>query len=596
MRPLSSRNQLIRWTLCFSLSLLICFGLSEQNILAQAPKSITFKVLDQPIAPINDRLFGHLLERASWGEPGPEIALQAGTGQIEPAAVELMQQMNIPLMRFPGGTDVDYTDWRDLISNVPGRANNGSERPVTIGHSGKKITNRFGLDEYFQLRDILSTATKQTETILVANFLDAVSGKVPLKEAALNAAGLVAYTNAPAGASLPKGMPDWPAIRAKNGHPEPYKVEYLQIGNELWIRRFQQQVQEGTGLKQPAALAQWYLKCLKAYIAAIDSVDPNISLILDGTMGQGIEKMVLADPNIRSRVKYVTFHDYAPGPIDGVKYKGEAIPNSLLLDTDWWKAWVAMPGQFSPAGVNVALGDRLQFARSLGYKVVVTEWNWNGWGMEALDLPPETDWRLASGLGTAGFLNGLMRQGNDIEIACQSLLIGANWDITSIRVDPKKQSPPYLLPQGQMTLFYSNHHGSRLLSLESSNVPSYPQPYSMGWIKRPEYNIATIDLVATADERMIYLHAINRAQAQDLPIEIDLTDFPKLGQSAVRYLFTDRQSTNWFAALWRWIKSLWSGSNQTIGEISSHTFPVQSQTFTVTLPKQSVSIFAVPRA
>ncbi len=595
MRPFLFRKRLVYWIICFGLSLLTCFGLGAQNISAQALKPIAFKVLDQPIAPVNDRLFGHLLERASWGEPGPEVALQPGTGQIEPAAVDLMQKMDIPVMRFPGGTDVDYTDWRDLISNVPGRSNEGAERPVTIGHSGKEITNRFGLDEYFQLRDVLSTETKQTETILVVNFLDAVSGKVPLSEAALNAAGIIAYTNAPAGTLLPEGMPDWPAIRAKNGHPEPYKVEYLQIGNELWIQRFQQRVQEGTGLKQPAALAQWYLKCLKAYIEAIDSVDPSISLILDGTMGQAIEKTVLADPEIRSRVKYVTFHDYAPGLIDGVKYKGESIPNSLLIDSDWWKAWVAMPGRFSPEGVNVALGDRLQFTRSLGYKVVVTEWNWNGWGMEALDLSPDTNWRLASGLGTAGFLNGLMRQGNDIEMACQSLLIGANWDITSIRVDPTNKSLPYLLPQGQMTLFYSNHHGSRLLNLESANVPNYPQPYSMGWVKRPENNIATIDLVATADDQMIYLHAINRAQNKDLPIELDLTDFPKLGRSAVHHLFTEQKNTNWLTSLWNWIKSLWSDSNQAIGKISSHPFQVQDQAFTVTLPKQSVSIFTIPR-
>ena len=46
-------------------------------------------------------------------------------------------------------------------------------------------------------------------------------------------AGLVAYCNAPLGAKLPKGMPDWPAVRAKNGHPEPYNVRIWEIGNEV---------------------------------------------------------------------------------------------------------------------------------------------------------------------------------------------------------------------------------------------------------------------------------------------------------------------------------------------------------------------------
>lgn len=108
------------------------------------------------MAQVNQRLFGHFLERASWGEPGPEGSLQQGTRQIQPDAVELMKQMQIPLLRFPGGTDVDYVDWRDLISNVPGRS---PERPVTIGHSGQAITNQFGLDEYFQLRDLVMQKT-----------------------------------------------------------------------------------------------------------------------------------------------------------------------------------------------------------------------------------------------------------------------------------------------------------------------------------------------------------------------------------------------------------------------------------------------------
>lgn len=573
-------KRLVILCLFFCLSWVFCLGLGA----SQRPVNPSqFKVLAEPAASIDDRLFGHFLERASWGEPGPEIALQPGTRQIYPEAIELMRDMNIPIIRFPGGTDIDYIDWRDLISNVPGR---GPERPVTTGNLGDEITNNFGLDEYFQLRDAIGAGNKSPETILVANFLDAVSAKVPLEESALNAAGLIAYTNAAVGARLPAGMPDWPAVREMNGHPEPYGVEYLQIGNEPWIPKFREQVQAGTRLTEPSELAEWYLICLKAYIEAIDAVDPTVTLILDGVMGDGIERIVLADPTVRSRVKYATFHTYAPGPINRVKRDGVSIPSRQLTNTDWWKAWVAMPGRFSKAGVNIAVGNRLDFVRSLGYKVAVTEWNWNGWGFSHLESEP-TQWRLASGIGTAGFLHGLMRQANDIELACQSLLIGANWHITSIRVDPDGDVPPYRLPQGQMTSFYSNHHGSRLLNVESANLPYYSQPFSVGWFNPPDHDIATIDLVATADEHRLYIHAINRSKDEDLPIDINLSAFPSVSKSAVQHLFIEQRH------------GLFPGKDspsQEVTEITSRSFFLQGLSATVTLPKQSVSILEIPRS
>jgi hypothetical protein len=36
-------------------------------------------------------------------------------------------------------------------------------------------------------------------------------------------------------ARLPEGMEDWPAIRARNGREKPWKVPYIQVGNETWL-------------------------------------------------------------------------------------------------------------------------------------------------------------------------------------------------------------------------------------------------------------------------------------------------------------------------------------------------------------------------
>ncbi|WP_404783288.1 hypothetical protein [Altericista sp. CCNU0014] len=464
-------------------------------------------------------------------------------------------------------------NWQDLIDNAPGR---GQNRPESVGHTGQSIANRFGLDEYFQLRDDLGN-----QTILVVNFLDAISQKVPLAEAARKAAGLVAYANAPLGKPLPESMPNWPEIRARNGHPRPFGADYIQIGNEWWA--YLDKARVDGNLKDPSALADWFLTCLRTYIREIRAVDPDVQLIVDGRIGQSIEAIVLADPEVRAQVKFAALHLYAPGPMENLQRNGQPFAFKNLSDEDWWKAWAAMPGVFSAAGENIALGQGTDLARSLGYRVAVTEWNWNGWTTAQTNPKPNMSWSLASGIGTAGFLNGLMRSGDRIAIACQSMLVGANWNITSIRIDPEAKAPPYFLPQGQMTMFYSQHHGRHRLAVTSGTLPRYNQPFSMGWSQRPSYPVADIDLVATVDDRAVYVHAINRSFATDYPITLNLEALQNLTETATHYVWS-RRSRAW----------PFQPVPPEIGQITAQVKPLSRRQLSVTLPKQSASIIEIP--
>ncbi len=69
-----------------------------------------FVVHGQVLHQLDRRLFGHFLERASFGEWGPESALVPGTRKLQPSVLQRMKEMRIPIIRFPGGTDVDYMD------------------------------------------------------------------------------------------------------------------------------------------------------------------------------------------------------------------------------------------------------------------------------------------------------------------------------------------------------------------------------------------------------------------------------------------------------------------------------------------------------
>jgi alpha-N-arabinofuranosidase len=462
---------------------------------------------------IDPRLFGQFLERPSWGETGPEAATDEA-GALPQDIVAMLRTMRIPVVRFPGGTDVDYTDWTDMISNAPGRSGG---RPVTRGHTGQGVTNRFGFDEYFRLQREL-----EWDTILVVNLLDALAKRKPLPMAAQHAAGLVAYVRTPLGAVLPEGMPNWPEVRARNGHPEPYGAKVFQLGNEWWCGRFPAEAKTGAGIGDPAALAAWYRECIIAYADAMRAIDPSLELIVDGDMGHGIEKILLPDPEIRRRIQYVAYHTYAPGRMSEAKRDGKPVAMGTLSAQDWWQAWSSMPGAFDDEGRNIGLGPRIEVAYALGYQVAVTEWNWNGWDAKAIQPAPGFEWRHAAAVGVAGFLNGLIRQAQAVRVANQSMLVGHVWDISAIRFDPEGKVPPHFNAQGAVTAFYNRHRGDRVLEVKATGVPVVEQPYRVGW-GSPVGKVALLDTVATLGDHTLYVHGVNRSFGLELVADCDVS-------------------------------------------------------------------------
>ena len=167
------------------------------------------------------------------------------------------------------------------------------------------MTNRFGMDEGLDLFEQIDS-----EVILVVNLLDGLNGRRTIEDAALHAAGLIAYANAEVGAELPEGMPNWPAFRAQNGRHEPWNVRYAQIGNEWFLFR---DANGNTLLPfgnnvNPAVEERLY-QVLDATIAAIHAVDPDVEIILDGMNGWFVDGI---RARLGDRVDYLAFPPVPP--------------------------------------------------------------------------------------------------------------------------------------------------------------------------------------------------------------------------------------------------------------------------------------------
>lgn len=474
----------------------------------------SYKIYDQSLATVDDRLFGQFMERPSWhNEIGPEAAVVPGTHKLQPKALELMRELKPSVIRFPSGTDNDYVDWRDMIDNAPGRAS--AERPVTVGHMDGKVTNRFGYDEFFEMARGL-----KSEIILPVRFKDAVVGTADMKEEAkIRAAALAAYVNGRVDQNLSADLKTYVDARVKNGHREPWNVEYFQVGNETWF--FNEDLEK----KYPGKVAERYVDALEAFVDAIHAVDPKIRIIADGV---DVDKAVLIRERLGDKVAFLVDHWYSPWEIPIFEKDGKPVPTETLSERDIWNAWVA------PWPVNDATGQSRVDLNTVndsgrhGYPVAITEWNWNGWWKsEEWHKAKLKDSLMARGIGAAGYLHAMMRRASDIKIACMSMTMGQAWDIDCIRVDPTGKQEAFFMPIGNLMALYAQHHGDQLLRQDDVNVPVYDQPLSGGGI-RAHGKVQKVDLVTTAKGGKLYLHVINRDFESPAEITLDLSSYGKV--------------------------------------------------------------------
>lgn len=536
---------------------------------------LTIIVRDEVLHDIDSRIFGQFMERASWGEPGYDAARDPDAPRrLRAEVVGKMRRMNIPVIRWPAGADLIRIDWMDMIDNAPGR---DGDRPLFPGRKGNPdLTNEFGLDEFLGLCEEL-----ESEPLLPVRFHSAVMSKDNTEQWARKAAGLVAYCNAEVGADLPEGMPDWPAIRKQNGREKPWGVRYFQIGNETWHyfnHALKKHGMEGATIKEKADL---YLKNLRAFLLAMHEVDPTIEIVVDGVTGGGrwVDQSILGDPVVQEHAAYFSVHLYQPWGIRQIEKDGEKVAPKELSPEEVWYNWVAVPEMSPETGQSLLPGwPDWWLVRELDLPIACTEWNWNGWwnlGKKGGKPPLRSDW--AKGIGAAGMLHAFMRSGNDVRIACQSMLVGESWGITAIRVNDEQAAEPYFMPTGRVTGFYSRHHGNQRLHTDLLRMPTIAQPLRINSIA-PAPRVAAVDVVATQDPETVYLHLINRHISDAIPVQIELGDLGYEGKPFTRRCLTGN------------VKG-------TKTELSQETVAPEEATSSVTLdlPPRSVSILEFSR-
>jgi alpha-N-arabinofuranosidase len=181
-------------------------------VCAEEPATAVTIEADKPGAKIERDLFGQFAEHLGTGIyggvwVGKDSAIPNVRG-IRSDVVAALKAIKVPVVRWPGGCFADEYHWRNGI----GPAN---KRPATLnGNWGGVIEpNSFGSHEFFDFIDQIGA-----EAYLSVN----VGSGSPQE-----AADWLEYLTADSPTTLAK-------LRAANGHPAPYKIKYLGLGNENW--------------------------------------------------------------------------------------------------------------------------------------------------------------------------------------------------------------------------------------------------------------------------------------------------------------------------------------------------------------------------
>ena len=136
--------------------------------------------------------------------------------QVKEDFRKLYEEAGFGSIRYPGGTISNLFNWKTTIGPVEVRKNQIHGFYNNPGQGG--IAPNFGLTE-------IATFAEQVDSEIVYVYSLGRGN-------AQDAADLIEYLNAEVGTN-PNGGIDWAAVRAANGHPEPYGVRYFEIGNEM---------------------------------------------------------------------------------------------------------------------------------------------------------------------------------------------------------------------------------------------------------------------------------------------------------------------------------------------------------------------------
>jgi alpha-N-arabinofuranosidase len=369
------------------------------------------------IAEVDERVFGSFVEhmgRCVYGgiyEPGHPTASDDG---LRGDVLELVRELGVTMIRYPGGNFVSGYDWEDGIGPR-------ESRPRRLDLAWRSIeTNQMGTDDFMGWAEQAGV-----EPMLAVN----------MGSRGLDAArALVEYCNVPSGTQ-------WADRRRGNGHEDPYGVKVWCVGNEM----------DGPWQIGALSAVEYGRKAAEAG-KVMRLVDPSLELVVCGSSNTSMPTFGAWEDTVLDLAWDVADHISLHTYYDPARF---ASPEAFLaspLDLDRMIETVAATAD----AVAGRKRDRKQIMLS------VDEWNvWYQTPREAyerkdqpfVEAPPliEDTYTVTDALVVGSCLITLLRHADRVKLACLAQLVNV---IAPIRTENGG-------PAWRQTSYYPFQHAAR---------------------------------------------------------------------------------------------------------------------------------------
>lgn len=358
--------------------------------------------------------------------------------------VDAMKELKVTNMRWPGGNFLMGYNWQDGVGPK-------EKRPARINMAWGGIdSNQVGTDEWFALNKAIGS-----ENVVAVNL-----GLGTIQDAAY----WLEYCNYPKGTY-------YSALRAKNGHPEPYKVKIWDLGNEVDGKPWE------LGHKNVAD----YIEVAREAAKAMQAVDNSIELVGCGSSWYSMNgwdnwnRQVLM--GIGDKIKYLSIHSYWENSTDYYTHMGTG---AKIFDDR----------------IKITAGEIEAVSNTQGYKnpVYLSVDEWGAFGRNLMSVLP-----------VAQSFNSFLRHADVVKMSNFTLLTSL------LSADPKKgtfKSPLFYV----FKAFSNNCLGQAIdsyVSCDTFNTEKYKAiPY--------------LDVSATSSikDNTVYINVVNRHRDKEITADI----------------------------------------------------------------------------
>jgi alpha-N-arabinofuranosidase len=417
------------------------------------------------IGAIDPRLYGSFLEhlgRAIYNgifEPGHPQADERG---FRLDVLKIINELNSPIVRYPGGNFVSGYNWEDGVGPR-------SQRPRRLDLAWNSTeTNQFGTNEFVEW-----CRAANTEPMMAVN----LGTRGPDE-----ARALVEYCNHPSGTF-------YSDLRKQHGYPDPHNIKVWCLGNEMdgpWQMCARTPTEYGRVACEAAKMMKW--------------VDKSIELVVCGSSGWNMptfpdwEATVLE--HTYDHVEYVSLHTYLSNSDDNLS---EYLARSIGMDG--FIRTVKATCDFAKAKKRSKKTMMLSF----------DEWNvWYHGGITPREPWAEAPPIVEDALVVGCMLITLIRHADRVKIACIAQLVNVIAPIMTVTGGPA----------WRQTIFWPLYHSSLYGRGNTLDIrldcPTYES--------KEHGDVPFVESVAvhSPESGEITVFAVNRSQTETIDLNIDL--------------------------------------------------------------------------